>query len=246
MGFRVNIKPAPFLELGASRTYQLGGRGSGVKGISDLNFSDWMKIFFEGNASGDLDVNQISGLDGILYLNNLDQWLRVLKSIEIWGEYYGEDESGNWISDIGYVAGIKFGDLLLKGTTDFIFEYADNVDPDEPLVWYNNGIYQSGYRYKGEVMGHNMDTEAREYFTRIEHYLFPDLILGLDYNRQERKVHQDDREDIDRVDIDVTWQRTDSLRIETGYRYENIDYPNQAGVNDQDNHIFWMFVNYSF
>ena len=95
-------------------------------------------------------------------------------------------------------------------------------------------------------MGHNMDTEAREYFTRIEHYLFPDLILGRDYNRQERRVHQDDREDINRVDIDVTWQRTDSLRIETGYRYENIDYPNQAGANDQNNHIFWMFVNYSF
>jgi hypothetical protein len=246
MGFRVNIKPAPFLELGASRTYQLGGRGSGVKGISDLNFSDWIKILFEGNASGSLDVNQISGLDGILYLNNLDQWLRVVKSIEIWGEYYGEDEAGNWIADIGYVAGIKFGDLLLKGTTDFIFEYADNVDPDEPLVWYNNGIYQSGYRYKGEVMGHNMDTEAREYFTRIEHYLFPDLILGLDYNRQERRVHQDDRQDIDRVDLDVTWQRTDSLRIETGYRYETIDYPNQTGANDQNNHIFWLFMNYSF
>jgi hypothetical protein len=246
MGFRVNIKPAPFLELGASRTYQLGGRGSGVKGISDLNFSDWMKIFFEGNASGSLDVNQISGIDGILYVNNLDQWVPVLKSAEIWGEYYGEDEAGNWIADIGWVAGIKLGDLLLKGTTDFIFEYADNVDPDEGPLWYNNSIYKSGYRYKGKVMGHNMDTEAREYFTRIEHYLFPDLILGLDYNRQERLVHQVDREDIDRGDIDLTWQRTDSLRIETGYRYENIDYPNQAGANDQDNHIFWLFMNYSF
>jgi hypothetical protein len=91
-----------------------------------------------------------------------------------------------------------------------------------------------------------MDTEAREYFTRVEHYLFQDLILGLDYNRQERLVHQVEREDIDRVDIDLTWQRTDSLRIETGYRYETIDFPNQAGADDQDNHIFWMFVNYSF
>jgi len=246
MGFRLDIKPAPFLELGASRTYQLGGRGSGVKGITDLNFSDWLKIFFEGNASGDLDVNQISGLDGILYLNNLDQWLRVIKSIEIWGEYYGEDEAGNWIADIGYVVGIKFGDLLLSGRTDLILEYADNIDPDEGPLWYNNSIYQSGYRYKDEVMGHNMDTEARDYFIRLVNYLTPDLILGLDYNRQERLVHQVDREDIDRVDIDLTWQGIDSLRIETGYRYETIDYPNQAGANDQNNHIFWLFVDYSF
>jgi hypothetical protein len=246
MGFRLNIKPAPFLELGASRTYQLGGRGSGVKGITDLNFSDWMKIIFEGNASGDLDVNQISGLDGILYLNNLDQWVRVIKSVEIWGEYYGEDEAGSWIADIGWVAGIKLGDLFLKGTTDIFFEYADNIDPDEGPLWYNNSVYQSGYRYKGEVMGHNMDTEARDYFLRLEHYLFPELILGLDYNRQERLVHQVDRQDIDRIDIDLTWQRTDSLRIETGYRYETIDYPNQANGDDQDNHILWLFVDYSF
>jgi hypothetical protein len=246
MGFRLNIKPAPFLELGASRTYQLGGRGSGVKGISDLTFSDWVQIIFEGNAGGDLDVNQIAGIDGTLYLNNLDQWLRVIKSIEIWGEYYGEDEAGYWIADIGWVAGVKLGDLFLMGRIDLIFEYADNIDPDEGPLWYNNSIYQSGYRYKGEVMGHNMDTEARDYFVRLENYLSPDLILGLDYNRQERLVHQDDRQDIDRVDIDVTWQGIDSLRIETGYRYETIDFPNQAAGDDQDNHILWLFVDYSF
>ena len=246
MGFRLDLKPAPFLELGASRTYLLGGRGSGVKGITDLNLSDWGKILFEGNASGSLDVDQISGLDGILFLDNLDQWLRVLKSIEIWGEYYGEDEAGNWIADIGYVVGIKFGDLLLKGRSDLIFEYADDVDPDEPLVWYNNSIYRSGYRYKGEVMGHNMDTEARDYFVRLVNYLTPDLILGLDYNRQERLVHQSDREDIDRADIDLTWQGIDSLRIETGYRFQTTDYPKGAGENGQDTHIVWVFVDYSF
>jgi hypothetical protein len=246
MGFRLNIKPAPFLELGASRMYQLGGRGSGVKGITDLNFNDWLKILFEGNASGDLDVNQISGLDGILYLNNLDQWLLVIKSMEIWGEYYGEDEAGSWIADIGWVAGIKLGDLFLMGRTDLIFEYADNIDPDEGPLWYNNSVYQSGYRYKGEVMGHNMDTEARDYFVRVENYLSPDLILGLDYNRQERLVHQVDRQDIDRVDIDLTWQGIDNLRIETGYRYETIDFPNQPNGNDEDNHIFWLFADYSF
>jgi hypothetical protein len=204
MGFRLNIKPAPFLELGASRSYQLGGRGSGVKGISDLSFRDWLRILFEGNASGELDVNQISGLDGILYLNNLDRWLRVVKSIEIWGEYYGEDEAGSWIADIGYVAGIKFGDLFLAGRTDLIFEYADNVDTDEGLVWYNNAIYKSGYRYKGEVMGHDMDTEGRDYYVRLLNYLTPDLILGLDYNYQERLVEGPVTEETNRFDLDLT------------------------------------------
>jgi hypothetical protein len=95
-------------------------------------------------------------------------------------------------------------------------------------------------------MGHNMDTEAREYFVRLVNYLTPDLILGLDYNRQERLVHQTDREDIDRVDIDLTWQGIDSLTIETGYRFETTDYPKDAGENGQDTHIGWLFIDYSF
>ncbi|MGD9036873.1 MAG: capsule assembly Wzi family protein [Syntrophobacterales bacterium] len=246
MGFRVNIKPAPFFEIGAARTYQLGGRGSGVKGISDLNFSDWMNILFEGNAQDELDVNQIAGIDGILYVNNLDQWIPVVKSVQIWGEYYGEDESGNWISDIGYVAGIKFGDLFLLGRTDLIFEYADNAESGDRLVWYNNAIYRSGYRYKGEVMGHNMDTEAQDYFVHLENYLTPDFILGLDYNYQERVTEGPVTEYINRFDLDLTWQRTETLRIQAGYRYETIENLDLVRGDDQDNHIFWLFADYSF
>jgi hypothetical protein len=144
------------------------------------------------------------------------------------------------------VAGIKFGDLFLAGRTDLILEYADNVDTGEGLVWYNNAIYQSGYRYKDEVMGHNMDTEARDYYVRLLNYLTPDLILGLDYNYQERIVEGPVTEEINRFDLDLTWQRTDSLRIEAGYRFETIDNLDQVKGDDQDNHIFWLFVDYSF
>jgi len=246
MGFRFDIKPLPFLEIGLARTYMLGGEGSGVKGIGDLNFNDWLKLLFTGNAQDDLNTNQIGGIDVALYFDNIDRWVHILKSIELWGEWYGEDESGGLPSDSGFVVGLKFGDLFLTGRTDLIFEFAENVDSEEPLVWYNHSIYQSGYRYEGDVMGHNMDTEARDYFIRLNQYITPDLILGLDYNRQERRVHQDDREDIDRVDVDLTWQRTEKLRVQTAYRYENINSPNQTGGTDQDNHIFRLFMDYSF
>ena len=246
MGFRLNLKPAPFFEFGASRTYQLGGRGSGVKGISDLNFSDWIDIIFKGNAQDELNVNQIAGLDASLYFDNVGQLLPIMKSIELWGEYYGEDEAGSWISHIGWVAGLKLGDVLLTGRTDLIFEYADNVIGGRPGLWYRNSIYKSGYTYKDEIMGHNMGSDAREYYVRLEHYVFPDLILGLDFNHQDTGVEADITEKRNRGDVDVTWQGIDSLEIEAGYRYENIDNLDQVDGRDRDNHILWLFVDYSF
>jgi hypothetical protein len=246
MGFRLDLKPAPFLELGASRTYQLGGRGSGVKGIQDLSFNDWIDILFRGNAQDELNVNQIAGIDASLYFDNIDQWVPILKSIELWGEYYGEDEAGGWISHIGWVAGLKLGDILLTGKTDLILEYADNVVSGRANLWYSNSIYKSGYTYKGEIMGHNMGSDARDYYVRLEHYLFPDLVLGLDFNRQETGVEYEITEKKNRGDLDLTWQKTDSLRIQAGYRFEAIDNLNQIEGKDQDNHIAWLFVDYSF
>ena len=246
MGFRFNIKPLPFLEIGLARTYMLGGKGSGVKGIGDLTFSDWMKLLFSGNNEGDLNTNEIGGLDAALFFDNIDRWVPVLKSVEIWGELYGEDEAGGFPSHIGWVAGLKLGDIFLTGRTDLTVEYADDVISGQPDLWYNHSVYQSGYRYEGEVMGHNMDTDARDLFIRLDHYLFLDWILGLDYNRQRRHVLSDVTEEINRIDLDVTWQRTDSLRVQAAYRYESIDNLNQVKGNDQDNHIFRLFIDYSF
>ena len=53
-------------------------------------------------------------------------------------------------------------------------------------------------------------------------------------------------EDKQRLDLDVTYQKTDSFLGQAGYRYEKID--NVLGVDGatQDNHIFWVFLQYSF
>ena len=170
----------------------------------------------------------------------------ILKSIELWGEYYGEDEAGGWISHTGWVVGIKLGDILLTGRTDLMFEYADNVVSGRSNLWYTNHIYKSGYTYKSEIMGHNMGGDAREYYVRLEHYLSPNLMLGLDFNGQDRGVEYEITENRVRGDLDVTWQRTDSLRIQAGYRFEKIDNLNQVDGKDQTNHIGWVFVDYSF
>jgi hypothetical protein len=245
MGYRFHFKPFPLLDIGVSRTIMLGGKG-GAKGAADLSLSDWAKVLSGKNISGDLNTNQIGGLDFEFLIPDVKRWVPMMQSISLWGEWYGEDEAGGLPSKEGYVAGLKFADLLLTGRTDLILEYADNVISGRPGLWYSHGIYQTGYRYEGEIIGHNMGGDARDYFLRLEHCLSPDLSLGLDYNDQERGVEADTREDRDRIDVDLTYQGLDGFLVRAGYRYEAIDNVGQIQGDDETNNILWLSLDYSF
>jgi predicted porin len=113
-------------------------------------------------------------------------------------------------------------------------------------------------------MGHTMDADAREYYVRLEHFLTADWILGFAYNYQDRGIEAAkegenlDRflekngmdltnlEDKQRFEIDVTYQKTDSFLAHAGYRYEKIDDVLGVRGATQDNHVFWVFMQYSF
>ncbi len=247
MGFRLDMKPFPFLDIGASRTIMLGGEGpEAPKGVSELSGRDWIRVLSGRNIAGDLDTNQIAGVDARLHFCSLDRWIPVLKSLDLWGELYGEDQAGKFPSRNGYVVGMKLGDILLTGRTDFILEYATNVVMKHPGVWYSHHVYETGYRYEERVIGDDMGGEAREIFARLEHYLTPDLIIGIDYNAQERGAQHQYQEERDRYDVDLTWFRSDHLSLQGGYRFESIDNLDNVQSADQDNNILSFSITYSF
>jgi hypothetical protein len=247
MGFRVDLKPFPFLDIGASRTMLLGGKGpQAPKGVSELSGGDWIRVLSGRNIAGELDTDQIAGLDARLHFPSLDNWTSLLKSLDVWGELYGEDQAGNLPSKNGYVLGMRLGDILLTGKTDVIFEYASNVVPGYPGVWYTHHVYRSGYTYEGRIIGHDMGSDARDLFVRLEHYVTPGLVLGLDYNNQERGAQLPAQENRDRYDLDLTWFRTNNMTLKGGYRLESIRNLGNVESVDQDNRILSLSVNYSF
>jgi len=247
MGLRVDIKPFPFLNIGASRTIMLGGEGpQAPKGISELSGRDWIRVLSGRNIAGDLDTNQIAGVDARLHFCTLDRWIPVLRTLDMWGELYGEDQAGKFPSRNGYVVGMKLGDILLTGKTDFVLEYATNVVAEHPGVWYTHHVYRTGYRYDERVMGHDMGGEAREIFARLEHYLTPDLILGLNYNAQEKGAQHQFQEERDRYDVDLTWYRSPQIFFQGGYRFESIENKDNVASADQDNRILSLSMTYSF
>lgn len=246
MGFRLDVKPFPFLELGASRTILLGGKGDkAAKGVADLSFSDWLKLLGGQNLGGSLDTDQIAGMDAVLHLEDIYRFLPIFNTLDLWGELYGEDEAAHLPSRNGFVLGIRLGDLFLTGRTNLFIEHADNVIHGHPNFWYNHHVYKSGYTYYGRIMGHEMGSEARDTMVGIEHYLKPDIIVTLNYIRQKRGVSSKAPESRDRYGAQVTWWKWINCHLEAGYRYESIENMDGLERNHETNHIFWLSLNYS-
>ncbi len=246
MGMRVNIKPFPFLEVGASRTILLGGKGPrAAKGPTDLSAREWIKVLSGKNIGGKLDTDQIAGFDMLLRFPCVDRFLRIARSIDLWGELYGEDEAASLPSRNGYVVGLRVGDIFLAGKTDLIIEHANNVIPGYPRYWYNHGVYRSGYRYEGKVMGHEMGSEARDMFISLEHYLGSRLVLELSYDHQKRGVQGSNPEERERYDAILTFQ-ADGYLVRGGYRYESVENSDNIEDKGRNNHILWVSLNYSF
>lgn len=228
-GVRVNFKPHAAWEVGLSRVVMFGGRG-----MPSVGLFDYAKLITA--ASNQEKDNQIAGFDTsvLLPLAEFPYGGRLpLRSVKLYVDAAGEDEAGGLPSNWGALGGIQLNDILKTGRTDFRMEYADNHVSGKPNVFYNHSIYQSGYTYKGRVMGHYMGTDARSVFMQLSHYLTDNVIVNLSYDRLTYDLSNDDHPSVDILQCDLTTFSWPDWEISAGYRYED-----GKGLEDSDNHIF--------
>ena len=222
-GVRLNIKPHPLLELGASRVVMFGGRG-----LPHVGLFDYVKPFLA--LSEQEQNNQLAGFDGSLLIPLPKNGL--LRSIKLYADAAGEDEAGFLPTKWGDLLGVQLNDILKTGRTDFRIEYADDIVPGYPNVFYTHGLYSSGYTYEGRVIGHHMGTHSRDLFMQVSHYLTDDLIVNFAYDRQSHGISENTRTTTQIVALGVTYFSGEDWQITGGYRFEQGD-SRQGG----DNHI---------
>ena len=238
-GMRLNFKPLPTFEMGVSRTMMFGGSGG-----SSLGPRDFWDVFWatQENKPGRLDNNQLAGLDAsILFL--LDGKIPA-KSIKLYTDLAAEDQAHGLPSHWGRLFGMQLNDILQTGRTDLRIEYAYTRIPGLPNGFYNHAVYQSGYTYKGRIIGHNMGADAQGVLVRLTHYLTEDLILGLDFNRDVSNLSARPHRTTDRFGVDLTSFSSNNWQWSAGYRYENAD--NSRTEDKDDNHIFYLQLTYDF
>ena len=161
-GMRFNFRPIPSLEIGISRSAQWCGDGRPC----DLDtFAD---LFFGRDNIGDAGVgadnepgNQMAGLDF--------RWSPSLINLPVsfYGQFIGEDEAGGFPSRYLAQVGLEgTGYLMSRWSYRWFAELAGtSCDFVKSVVLYNcayrQAIYQSGYSYRGRIIGHGADNDAR-------------------------------------------------------------------------------------
>lgn len=162
LGARFTFKPTDSLEIGLTRTAQWGGEGrpETLSNLKDL-------IFGNDNVGDDgleLDGsnepgNQLGGID-------LRWTTRIAnQTVTFYGQFIGEDESGGLPSRKIGLVGIETpiandwssGRVFLEAS-DTTMDFNDDQFANGT---YNHHIYQTGYRYRGNVLGASADNDSR-------------------------------------------------------------------------------------
>jgi hypothetical protein len=236
-GVRLNFKPTPLLEIGLSRVIMFDGSGR-----PHVGFIDYIKMFSLGREKP--QNNQIAGFDVSLLLPIGDTI--PVRSVKVYADLAGEDEAGGLPMKWGKLIGMQLNDILRTGRTDLRVEYASTHVPGSPNVFYTHSLYQSGYTYKGNMIGHHIGTDASDLYFRLTHYLTEDLIVGFEFDREDRNLSSSPRQTTNQFGIDLTIFTQKNWRLRTGYRYETIENNRFILGQSRENHIFDLNFVYNF
>ncbi len=252
MGMRIDWSPTPpssswpILELGASRVVLFDGEGK-----PSYDLGDYWDIFTardENQPGSKYNNNQLASLDATLRFRNIGRYFPLADSLVLYGEYGGEDVTGE-SGDVpfpykaGYIGGILLQDLFMLQGLDLRAEYARTHE-----VWYSHTIFTSGYTYKGVVLGHHMGGDSDDLYFRLSHWFTKSLQASLELDQQKHGLSQSVkmRERYVEPSVLVFHPGNLSLSARLGYRFVRTENADFKRGNDHDNHIVFFDLRYDF
>ncbi len=254
IGLRLEWSPLPYLSFGASRTDISAGKGQPRPGVRDY----WRMFIGSSELSSSPtpsphDTDQLASVDARFVMPFKPEW-RIASGMSVYTEYAGEDRFYVVRNELpGVIGGFLLTDLFRDKGTDLRFEYAKNKHD-----WYGHFKYDAGgadtaYTYKSAIMGHNMGTDAEDWFARISKdapffktEFFNDVKMGCEFNMQTHMVTAPPSERLVEASADISWAHRESLYILLKYEFEhytNFDFVSGASAN---NHIITAEMDIKF
>ncbi|MBI4208566.1 MAG: hypothetical protein HY538_02520 [Deltaproteobacteria bacterium] len=243
-GFQLQWMPFTFLNLSLNRAIMFGG-----KGRPELDFGEFLDAVggFNENPPGEgtdpaTNTNQLASINTVLTLPWLSEFLPLVDGIKFYWEYGGEDEihqnilPGVEIPTLGGTANI-LGLFLSFGPADLRVEYMDNSD--DILTWYAHSAYQSGYTYKGSIIGHHAGGDAEDLFIRASTLLGEKWRVGLQYDWERHGVeHATVVETKKEWGGDATFFYSDNILLQGSYEWEQIENKENVSGEEETNQYF--------
>lgn len=144
--------------VGLSRVSMLGGDGNAFT-LADTG--DWL---IGKNAYSNDKWNDIAGID----------FRYRFPKIQLYGEFYGEDQANYLPSKMAYRGGIYIPAIGSDGSWSLKTEYANTGE-----AWYGHSTYQTGWTYHEDIMGDVMGCDASKYYLGVSKYLNAQESIGL-------------------------------------------------------------------
>jgi len=198
-GLRVSTRLNPWIEFGASRTAQFGGRGRAVGWgtVRDVVLAD------TENDPGD-PGNQLASLDVRFVLPF--PW----QPLELYAEVGGEDEAGGFFSKTAWLAGVYLPRIGPWNQLELTVEVADTKVSGSPGVWYSNRHYPDGYTYHEQVIGHHLGADGLDIFSELRLHPTSDVEVFASFGFEEHFRQSPVRERVYQVRAGVearVWRR---------------------------------------
>lgn len=181
-GVRLTFKPSKYFELGLSKTGIYGGRGrdNGVGAFVDSLIGNKEK-----NTTGNINKepgDQRAGFDLKLISPNK------LQPFVIYFEAVGEDVSHDfpYPYKFAYLTNLYLPRVLNIYNLELLAEYAQTTYKQRGL-WYKHHIFTQGYTYNGDIIGHYIGSDAKDFYLKAT-YNLDNSRLDISYERYRRYV----------------------------------------------------------
>ncbi|MBI5238004.1 MAG: hypothetical protein HY887_06240 [Deltaproteobacteria bacterium] len=192
LGMRLDFKPTDRFQFALSRVFIFGGRGRRA-----LSFADWVSVLLatdkaEHDPASPIDGDQIVSIDASYVYVNEGRPFLPFSGIKLYTEWGAEDSSGRTRTPSGRadICGFFIDEPLWIKNTDFRLEWANTGRSARygPL-WYEHGVYTSGYRYFGRFIGHHMGGDAQDLFLMVRYHMQNGASMALEHDKERSGIH---------------------------------------------------------
>ena len=241
-GMRLAVKPAPWLEIGASRAMHFGGEGR------DESLSTYLSILFgQRESAGNTSIgNSLASIDAKVRIPFRFQ--PVVLYMEGAGEDLAIGNLGPFPSKWAFSSGIFLPTIGRNARWDFRAEFATNQIRGTGPAWYVHGTSGNGYahRYRGQILGHHMGTDARDLFLEAHYFLLPTSYLEANVDFTQRDSPGPEREETWRASGAIVAWLTKNFRAEGRVAYESISNENGVGGRDGTDAVLQATLAYQY